>query len=338
MIAKYSSDKTPLQLGGIEIPCYVLNNGLRVFSGRGLQRAIGYESESGQWMKSFCNLDGISSALCAGENNISYQLLHPIKFKRNNAGGSQSTTNGYEVTLLIDLCSAIIDANRAGVFNNPIIVHNADIIIRSVAKVGIIALVDEATGYQHEREKDELQRILKAYISEELLPWQKRFPDIFYKELFRLNGWDYTIKDIRRRPGVIGKWTNDLIYKQLPLGVLDELKSRTPKSAKGNNTARLHQSLSEDIGHPALSAQITQVVTLFQLSDNMEQMWQQFKKLKDRQNGQLELPFDFDENGHTVEADTNDKKPKSLFNNRLAQALNYNPKKDKRNDSEGEEE
>lgn len=338
LIAKYSSDRTPLQLGEIEIPCYVLNNGLRVFSGRGLQRAIGYESESGQWMKSFCNLDGISDALCAGENSISYQLLHPIKFKRNNAGGSQSTTNGYEVTLLIDICSAIIDANRAGVFNNPIIVHNADIVIRSVAKVGIIALVDEATGYQHEREKDELQRILKAYISEELLPWQKRFPDIYYKELFRLNGWDYTIKDIRKRPSVIGKWTNDLIYKQLPAGVLDELKSRTPKSAKGNNTARLHQSLTEDIGHPALSAQITQIVTLFQLSDNMKQMWVQFKKLKDRQSGQLELPFDFDENGHTVSTEEKlyEEEPQSSFDNKLTQALNYNPHKDKRNKDEGE--
>ena len=200
-------------------------------------------------------------------------------------------------------------------------------------------MVDEATGYQHDREKDELQKILKAYISEELLPWQKRFPDIYYKELFRLNGWDYTIKDIRKRPGVIGKWTNDLIYKQLPTGVLDELKNKTPKSAKGNNTARLHQSLTEDVGHPALSSQITQIVTLFQLSDNMEQMWRQFKKLKERQNGQLELPFDFDEDGHTISPieDVKGDMPKSSFNNNLMQALNYNPRKDKRNNDEGRE-
>mgnify|MGYP003561277120 CR=1 FL=1 len=52
--------------------------------------------------------------------------------------------------------------------------------MRAFARVGITALVDEATGYQYERENDELQKILKAYISEELLPWQKRFPDIFY--------------------------------------------------------------------------------------------------------------------------------------------------------------
>ena len=75
------------------------------------------------------------------------------------------------------------------------------------------------------------------------------------------------------------------------------MKEKTPKSPKGNRIARFHQSLTEDIGHPALSAQITQIVTLFQVSDNMKQMWAQFNKLKRRQSRQLELPFDFDDDG-----------------------------------------
>ena len=288
-------------LGNLEIPCYVLDNGMRVFSGRGIQKAIGYDSKSGQWMNSFCKMDGVSSYLCAGDNSISERLSKPIKFKRNNAGGSQSTANGYEVTLLVDICSAIIDANRAGVFDNNVIVRNADIIIRSVAKVGIIALVDEATGYQYERENDELQKILKAYISEELLPWQKRFPDIFYKELFRLNGWDYTVNGIKKRPGIIGKWTNTFIYEELPNGVLEELKKKTPKSESGNRTNRYHQLLTTDIGEPNLEKQINKVITLFQVSDNMKQFCDNFKKMKMRQIGQMELPFEFDENGRIKE-------------------------------------
>lgn len=300
--AKYGSDKTPLHLGELEIPCYVLEDGTRVFSGRGIQKAIGYDNKSGQWMSSFCKMEGISSYICAGDNSISERLSNPVKFKRNDAGGSQSTTNGYEVTLLVDICSAIIDANRAGVFNDETIVRNADIIIRSVAKVGIIALVDEATGYQYERENDELQKILKAYISEELLPWQKRFPDIFYKELFRLNGWDFTVKGIKKRPGIIGKWTNMFIYEELPNGVLDELKKKTPKNESGNRTSRYHQLLTLDIGEPNLEKQINKVITLFQVSDNMKQFCDNFKKMKMRQIGQMEIPFDFDENGHTKES------------------------------------
>jgi hypothetical protein len=210
-----------------------------------------------------------------------------------------SKINGYEATILAD--DSFLEA-RKHIHLSPrqeVIAQQCEILIRAFAKVGIIALVDEATGYQHEREKDELQKILKAYISEELMIWQKRFPDVFYKELFRLNGWDFTVKGIKRRPGVIGKWTNTLVYKQLPPGVLDELKEVTPKSESGKYTAKFHQSLTFDVGHPHLQSQLNSIITLFQLSDNMKQMWQQFNKLNSRRSGQLE--FNFDDAGHTVE-------------------------------------
>lgn len=304
--AIYGSDKTPLRLGELELPCYVLEDGTRVFSGRGMQKVLGSNSSSGMWLQRFIKNSSLADRFWAGDSSLIDKINSPIRFKRMNAGGSQSITNGYDVTLLIDICSIIIEANRAGDFDDEVIVRNADIIIRSVAKVGIIALVDEATGYQYDREKDELQKILKAYISEELLPWQKRFPDIYYKELFRLNGWDFTVNGIKRRPQIIGTWTNTLIYEQLPKGVLDELKAKTPKSASGNKTARYHQFLTLDVGEPNLTAQINQIITLFQLSDNMKHMWEQFEKLKLRQAGQLELPLAFDEEGHTKEQnDTN---------------------------------
>jgi hypothetical protein len=80
-------------------------------------------------------------------------------------------------------------------------------LVRAFAKVGIVALVDEATGYQYDREKDALQKILEQYISPELLPWEKRFPDEFYREIFKLKGWDFTVNGINKRPSIIGKWT-----------------------------------------------------------------------------------------------------------------------------------
>ena len=68
----------------------------------------------------------------------------------------------------------------------------ADMLMRSFAKVGIIALVDEATGYQDKREKDALQELLSIYLTEEKLKWAKTFPDEFYKHLFRLRGSNIT--------------------------------------------------------------------------------------------------------------------------------------------------
>lgn len=290
--------KGELRLGDFSIPCYVLEDGRRVLSGRGMQEALKMVD------------DNKSASGHRIQRYLSQKTLNPFIFKGKEAGHFEplvcydggTQINGYEAVVLIDICDGFLEA-RKHIELSPrqtIIAEQCEILVRSFAKVGLIALIDEATGYQHEREQDELQRILKAYIAEELLPWQKRFPDVFYQELFRLNGWDYTVKGIKRRPGIIGKWTTKLIYEQLPPGVLDELKRKTPKSA------RLHQSLTADIGQPELAAQITQVVTIFRISDNMGQVWAHMEKLRSRQSGQLELPFEFDENGHTLPSSDED--------------------------------
>ncbi len=289
--AEYGSDKTPLKLGNIEIPCYVLNDGTRVLSRNGMQKAIGYEGTSGDWLTRFVKSKNIVKHI---DQNIVAGLFEVIEFERFGAGGSVTNTYGYEATKLIDLCDTLITLNKAGLLTEKQVIYaeQAEIIIRSVAKVGIIALVDEATGYQYDRERDELQKILKAYISEELLKWQRIFPDTYYQEIFRLNGWNYTVDDIKKRPGVIGKWTNNIIYKQLPNGVLKELKTKTPKSQAGNYTAKFHQSLTLDTGHPHLNSQLNQVIALMRISDSWKEFLHHFNKMVNRKNGQLELKFE----------------------------------------------
>lgn len=61
----------------------------------------------------------------------------------------------------------------------------------------------------------------------------------------------------------------------------------------------------------------------------MEHMWKQFEKLKLRQQGQLELPFQFDNNGHTI-AEEERVEEQSSFNKSLKTALEFNPNKDKK--------
>lgn len=286
--AIHGSDKTPLRIGQVEIPCYVLEDGMRVLSGRGIQKALGANpNASGTWLKKFFNESPLTPFLHPGILDI---LNNPIEFDRNTASGSQSKTNGYEATILIDICDSVIEASKSRAID-PNILVSAERILRSVAKVGIIALVDEATGYQYDREKDELQKILRAYISEELLPWQKTFPDRYYIEIFRLNGWDFTVESIKKRPGVVGIWTNKVIYNQLPKGVLKELKSQTPKTPSGNYKARFFQSLTQDIGNVHLQNQLNSVITLMQVADDWKDFLSKFNKLVDRRNGQLELKF-----------------------------------------------
>lgn len=290
-----------LDLNGIKIPCYVLEDGTRIISGRGMQESL----------KMVDVEDGQKTSGARLTRYFNQKTLNPFFFKYLASGhfepiickDGDKRINGYKAEALADICDVFLQARKEIELSarQAIIAEQCEILMRAFARVGITALVDEATGYQYDRERDELQKILKAYISEELMPWQKRFPDIFYKELFRLNGWNYTVNGIKKRPGIIGKWTNTIIYEELPSGVLDELKRKTPKNSSGNRTERYHQYLTDDIGEPNLEKQINKMVTLFQVSDNMKHFWQNFKKMKERQIGQMEIPFEFDENGHTKE-------------------------------------
>ncbi len=116
-----------------------------------------------------------------------------------------------------------------------------DLLIRGFAQVGIIALVDEATGYQELREKDELNRILSAYINEELRPWVKRvFPEEFFRQIYRLHGWTYIPGNISR-PQVIGNMINKWIYEYLRDGVLTALREKNRTTDAGHRKHRHHQ-------------------------------------------------------------------------------------------------
>lgn len=179
--------KGELHLGDFSIPCYVLEDGRRVLSGRGMQEALKMvddnKTASGHRILRYLNQKSLNPFIFKDKDPGHFEPL--ICYD----GGAQ--INGYEAVVLIDICDGILEA-RKHIELSPrqaIIAEQCEILVRSFAKVGLIALIDEATGYQHEREQDELQKILKAYIADELLPWQKRFPDVFYQELFRLNGW-----------------------------------------------------------------------------------------------------------------------------------------------------
>lgn len=205
-------------------------------------------------------------------NELADRIRSPIIFITPTGGRAY----GYEAETLVELCEAVLSARAAGVLQKQqlAIAQQCELIMRGLARVGIVALVDEATGFQEVRKRDALHKILEAYISPDLLPWAQRFPNSFYEEMFRLHGWAYDPESVKR-PGVVGKFTNQFIYEQLPSGVIDELRQKNPKDDLGRRRARHHQFLTEDVGHPHLQKQITKTVTLMQASDN----WSMFKRL-----------------------------------------------------------
>ncbi|SEI85999.1 P63C domain-containing protein [Dyadobacter sp. SG02] len=278
-----------LNLNGMIIPCYVLEDGTRVLSGRGMQHAL-------KMVDDLDDTKQISGARLS--RYLNQKSLKPFIFNNKDVGHFEpiicykgdSKINGYEATVLADICDGFLEA-RKQIHLSPrqqIIADQCEILIRGFARVGIIALVDEATGYQYEREKDELQKILRAYISEEILNWQLTFTNAFYKEIFRLRGWDYTASNIKKRPGVVGTYTNQFVYQMLPAGVIQKLKQNTPKSSSGNYMYRFHQSLTPEVGREHLKNQILVVTTLMSISRS----WQEFKDLFARKFGQTAIDFE----------------------------------------------
>lgn len=288
--ATHESGEHPLSISGKQIPCYVLEDGRRVLSLGGMVRAFdmsigGAGNRQGDRLVKFATGRALSPFVPAELIN---RMNEPVRF-RAPTGGFVAT--GYEATILPDLCDAVLEARKAGALRKDQM-HIADaceLLVRALARVGIIALVDEATGYQEVRDRRALEEILNKYISEELRKWTKTFPDEYFKQIFRLKGWS-TPKQPTARPGVIGKYTNDIVYARLAPGVLDELQRLNPSDGKGNRKHKNFQFLTDDHGHPKLKGHLDQVVLLMTASTS----WQEFKRLLDRVKPKVAAPGELD--------------------------------------------
>jgi hypothetical protein len=266
-----------LTLGEISIPCAVLEDGTRVLTQEGFLKAIGRSGKPAAGRGSqvekiapFLDLDNLKSF-------VDLELADstkPIQFKV--PAGSRAY--GYKAEMLPRVCEVYLKARDAGALlkSQEKMAQACDILMRALAHIGIIALVDEATGFQDYRTKDALAKILEAFVAKELQKWIGTFSPEFYKEMFRLRKLPFngTVK----RPLYIGHLTNDLVYARLAPGVLEELRAKNPITHTGHRKSTHHQWLTPDIGHPKLQQHLSSVTTLMKVSDG----WDQFYIMLDR--------------------------------------------------------
>lgn len=285
--AIYGSPNKPLKLGEFEIPCYVLENEKRVLVRVQMMRALGMMGGGGKAgshrLVQFVAGKSINRFV---PKELAVCIQNPIKFAIPGRG----VAYGYEATILADICNVVLEARKAGALQpqQQHIAKQCEELMRGFAMVGIVALVDEATGYQEIRSRNALHKLLEAYISKQLLGWAKTFPDEFYKEIFRLRGWDYY--QTQKKPLLVGKLTNTIVYEKLSKKVLKELRKKNPKNAKGRRQHKLFQWLTDDIGNPHLKAHLQQVIVLMRISPN----WDIFLRHLNRAfpEGQTELLLD----------------------------------------------
>jgi P63C domain len=148
------------------------------------------------------------------------------------------------------------------------------------------------------RPKDALTRTKEQFIAKELQPYLPTFQDDYYQEIFRLRGLDFP-KDTVKRPQYFGSITNDIVYKRLAPGVLEELKRVTPRLLSGRHKHKLFQRLTQNKGYPKPREHLGAVITMMQLSSN----WHDFMAKLDRLRPRLDikslakgqqLSFDYD--------------------------------------------
>jgi hypothetical protein len=293
--ATHGSSDHPLRIGDISIPCYVLADGRRVVVLGGMLGALDISPGTagrggGNRLTKFISSKSLSPFI---PDHVADRIRTPLRFRTPMS----QVAYGYEATILPDICDAIVEASKENEKLNYQLRHivvRAQILQAGFARVGIIALVDEATGYQEYRAREALEEILQRFISEELMKWVKTFPDEFYRHLFRLYDWKY-LQGSSRRPGFAGKVTNDIIYERLAPGVLDELRKLTPKDQKGRRRHRYFQRLTTDIGHPKLREHLSSVITLMRVSPTRRRFYSLLNRALPKYDATMSMFPDYEE-------------------------------------------
>ena len=266
--ATHGSPDRPLRIGNIDIPCYVLNDKRRVLVQRGMLTALAMSQgtagkRGGDRLASFIESKSLKTFV---NKDLAEMINNPIRFQTPTGNEAY----GYEATILADICDTVLEARKHPGMNYQTrkIAEQCEILVRGFARVGIIALVDEATGYQDDRDRQALAKILEAFVAKELRKWVKTFPVDYYRELCRL--WQVPFSGNLKRPQFFGTLTNNLVYARLAPGVLAELRARNPLTENGYRKHKHFQWLTSDVGHPALREHLSAVVALMRASPNKE--------------------------------------------------------------------
>jgi hypothetical protein len=264
-----------LQIGAEKFAVYVLDNQKRVMVQREVVRALTGNVKGG--LERYLEATNLQEFL-----NKEEILSQTIKFR---IPGTQFTATGYEATLLIEICDAYLRAREADVLaeSQEDLAKQAEIILRASAKVGIIALIDEATGYTVYKKKQEYQLKLQAFIADELQDWAQMFPDEFWFELARLEGVHYSP---RSRPLRWGKYVMMFVYDAVDGDVGKELRKKNPDPHFLKN----HHQWLKKFGRDKVHDQITRVITIMKLCHDMNEFRQKFSKLFKKTN-QMQFGF-----------------------------------------------
>lgn len=290
--AEYSGT---LKIGDMELPCAVLSDGTRVLTETDFMAGLGMYRSGALSVRRESKEAGAQMPLYLAYKNIYPFVIkhlgdvhqHHLEYRTLSGG----IAHGIPASLIPKICSVWLDARKEITLGErqEVIADRAEMLIRGLAEVGIVALVDEATGYQRDRAKDALAKILEAFVAKEIQPYLKTFPVDYYEHLFRLYDLPYPPEGNKSwRPAFFGHITNDVVYSRLAPELLPELKKA---ASKAERKTRLHQWLTQEIGHPKLKDHLISIVTILKLSRTPEDFRRNVNALHPRFGNTKEFDF-----------------------------------------------
>ncbi|MDY0780805.1 P63C domain-containing protein [Tenacibaculum sp. IB213877] len=303
----------------------ILENGMKLINHVSVYKVFG-KTRRGRLSKenekkkilSFVNIDLFSDLL--DEELIKKLTSTSYKTLKNQ------NTEGYPAEILKDLSKIYTKRKRDSKLppSQEVIAIEGEKILNDLFKVDIHQLIYYNLNYSFEKEYKKLLNVLLPFFESDIYEWIKVIPILFYIELFRNNGWDFTVLEIEKRPSIIATWIKTLVFDQLPQSISTELKEKDPKIENLNNYNFKNWLITESIGNSHLKGQLNQIITLFQISENMYDTWNHINTLKLHQRVKVKSPFLFNEKGETIEPI--EESFLSDFNKKLRIALNFNPK------------
>ena len=237
-----------LGMGGETLECYVLSDGRRVISRTGATNMLTGGVGGGN-LESYLRVKVIARYVPSGWEEQLVDFRMP--------GVVNKSVRGISAETFLDICRGYVRANNDRALDSDAqrrIAMQATIFVAACAKIGLLALIDEATGYQYERAEDALQLKLRKFLLDEMRQWEKTFPDELWKEFGRLTQWTGAV---HQRPKYWGKLVMELIYEYLDKDVADWLRENAPTPRRGQN---YHQWLTGQYGLRKLTEHIWMVI------------------------------------------------------------------------------
>ncbi len=279
-----------LPFGEIDLECYVLKDRRRVFHKRGMARALGMKSQGGNVFMRAMGRKGLGSVI---PEKLRDALDNPIVFKAING----DLAHGYEGSILIEICDAIWEAGKQNKLTptQKDLARQAEIILRSAAKVGIAALIDEATGFTKDKWKEEYRELFKEFIRNEHRKWASEFPDQFFDVIYNL--YKLPRKHKNQHPQFFAGFIRKYVYSPLLNSrgaILELLDEKNPTVyVGGGRRHKLFQFLEDEVGMPALRAHIWQIVGIGNATKTKESFERGFSRAFPQAGAQGDLFDDY---------------------------------------------